>query len=98
MVAEDRIHILGNGLVRLRDVSATIQSSNPTELAVASAKTRQSKDAPSRARSLDQYEPAGFLVFEVSFLLLLLQLRHPRRSVQTGRGRAGPLQPTSSMS
>jgi sulfate permease, SulP family len=39
-VAEDRIHILGNRLVRLRDVLAAIQSNVPTELAAASAKTR----------------------------------------------------------
>jgi len=39
-IAEDRIHILGNGLVRLRDVLATIQSNDPTELAAAGAKAQ----------------------------------------------------------
>jgi sulfate permease, SulP family len=39
-VSEDRIHILGNGVVRLRDVLATIQSSDPTELAAAATKAR----------------------------------------------------------
>lgn len=39
-VPEDRIHILGNKLVRLRDVLATIQASDPTELAAVSAKAR----------------------------------------------------------
>jgi SulP family sulfate permease len=39
-VAEDRIHILGNGLVRPRDVLAAIQSNVPMELAPASAKTQ----------------------------------------------------------
>jgi SulP family sulfate permease len=39
-VPEDRIHILGNKLVRLRDVLATIQAADPTELAAVSAKAR----------------------------------------------------------
>lgn len=39
-VPEDRIHIQENGLVRLRDVLATIQADDPTELAAVSAKTQ----------------------------------------------------------
>ena len=39
-VPEDRIHIQENGLVRLRDVLATIQADDPTELAAVSAKAQ----------------------------------------------------------
>jgi SulP family sulfate permease len=39
-VPEDRIHILGNGLVRLRDVLAIIQSNDPAELAAAAARAQ----------------------------------------------------------
>jgi SulP family sulfate permease len=39
-VSEDRIHIQENGLVRLRDVLATIQADDPTELAAVSAKAQ----------------------------------------------------------
>jgi sulfate permease, SulP family len=39
-VSEDRIHILGNGLVRLRDVLAAIQSNDPADLAAAAARAQ----------------------------------------------------------
>jgi sulfate permease, SulP family len=39
-VPEDRIHIQENGLVRLREVLATIQTDDPTELAAVAAKAR----------------------------------------------------------